>query len=383
MLEFDELIYREPYCSSFDAKVVSCEKKGTHWETILSDTAFYPEGGGQNADHGTINGIVVEDVQKVDGKIIHYMNGSVEKDSMVHGAIDWDRRFDAMQNHTGEHILSGLVHQKYGYDNVGFHMGDKIQVDFNGPLTWEQLKELEDEANRIITKDVLLKIWFPDVDAKIKYRSKKELADRIRIVEIPGADVCACCGTHVTRTGEVGMIKILSVMKNRTGVRIELLCGNRCMDYMQKIYDQNRKISGLLSANGLNTASAVEHLLQDNNELHAKYRKLCEDSAIQKASHLPENQKVLFIAEKEMDRITAIKLSTYLVEEKHAGIGVVLVDSGKGIQYYIVSHSIDLRTHVKEWNAKLNGRGGGKADMIQGFFQAINEEIEEVIQQSI
>ncbi len=204
-----ERLYNEDaYIREFDAEVISCTEAGTGYEVLLDRSAFFPEGGGQPADTGTLGNARVLDVQERRGEVVHMTDRALLPGSTVHGAIDWDRRFERMQEHSGEHIVSGLIHRKYGYDNVGFHMGEEIRLDLSGVLTWDELMDIEREANEIVFLDVPLHIWIPGEEelSRTDYRSKKELSGDVRLVEIPGADICACCGTHVKRTGEIGPI---------------------------------------------------------------------------------------------------------------------------------------------------------------------------------
>ena len=196
MNEMNELFYKDSYMKEFDAIVLSCEKGKKGYEIILDDTAFYPEGGGQPGDHGSLGNVKVLDVHRKEGRIIHYTDGPLEVGQKVHGIIDWERRFDLMQNHSGEHIYSGLVHKNFGYDNVGFHMDDVVTVDFNGVMTWEEALDMERKANQLISENRETKILLPSPEElkEIPYRSKIELNDTVRIVEFPEGDICACCG---------------------------------------------------------------------------------------------------------------------------------------------------------------------------------------------
>ena len=217
----------------------------------MNQTAFYPEGGGQPSDTGTLNGVKVLHVCEKGEEIIHELEAPLEEGTLAEGIIDWQKRYDNMQQHTGEHIFSGLVHKHFGYDNVGFHMGtDEVTVDFNGIITQEQLDALEDEANQLIYDNVSVHVFYPSKEEleQLDYRSKKELTGVVRIVEIPGGDICACCGTHVETTGEVGIIKLRTMINYKGGVRISMLCGRRALiDYRERLKDEIR-ISNLLSA---------------------------------------------------------------------------------------------------------------------------------------
>ena len=381
MEEMCELFYRDPYIRSFSATVVSCiEHKGA-WLTVLDDTAFYPEGGGQEADHGTINGIEVFDVHRKDGKIVHYMKEPVEAGMDVECRIDWDRRFDHMQNHTGEHIVSGLIHKEFGYDNVGFHMGKEIiQIDFNGPLTWEDLMGIELKANQIVMDDVSLHIWCPDKEEldQIDFRSKKELNGTVRLVEVAEADLCACCGTHVASTGEIGLIKILSVAKYKNGVRVEMVSGNRALNLMRKVYNNNRAISASLSAEMLKTAEAVEKTKQESQRKDQLIGSLQSQLLEYRLASFETDQDFLLDEEENMDRVAMIHMAGRMLDEKRAEVAAVLSKQMDGYAYFICSKTVNLAALSKQLNTQLNGRGGGRPDNIQGFFQSDIQTIREV-----
>ena len=224
----EKLYYKDSHCLVFDAVVIDCREEKKGYSVVLDRTAFFPEGGGQLADTGTLGGVRVTDVHEKGGDIRHYTNAPLTVGECVHGEIDKEQRLRRMQNHSGEHILSGLVHNTYGYDNVGFHMGAECMIiDFSGELSWEQLMELETKANGVVRQNLPLHIWFPN-EAELhalEYRSKLELTENVRIVEIPGVDRCACCAPHVERTGEVGVVKILDSQRHRGGQRVSVICG--------------------------------------------------------------------------------------------------------------------------------------------------------------
>lgn len=382
MEEMNELFYQDPYKRSFQAEVVECIQGKDAWMTVLSDTAFYPEGGGQDADHGTINGIEVFDVHRKDGKIVHYMKDRVLPGTTVSCEIDWQRRFDHMQNHTGEHIVSGLIHQAYGYDNVGFHMGKEIiQIDFNGPLTWDELMEIEEKANQIIMKDIPLNIWCPDKEEldTIDFRSKKELNGTVRLVEVPGGDLCACCGTHVSRTGEIGLIKILSVAKYKGGVRAEMVSGNRAVRYVREVYNNNRSISASLSAEMHTTAEAVEKLKADLQKKDMLIGNLQNQLMEYRLASMEEDQDSLMDVEENMDRVMMIHMADRMMNEKGAKTAAVLSKQADGYAYFICSKTVNLASVSKQINQQLNGRGGGRSDNIQGFFRSDIETIRETL----
>jgi len=303
----------------------------------------------------------------------------MEIGQQVYGIIHWKRRFDQMQQHSGEHILSGLIHKTFGYHNVGFHVGkEAMEVDFDGPITWEELCRLELQANEAIWQDLQLKCWYPEQEElpRIAYRSKKELPWPVRIVEVPGYDSCACCGVHVKHTGEIGIIKVLSCVKFHQGVRIEMLCGKRAFDYLCDVYDQNRQVSQLLSAKRLETAVAAGQLAQQLSK--EKFR----------ASGL---EKRLFsgIAESYVNCEDVVHFENELtpgsVRELADAIadtcsGVAAVFSGSDADGYsvcLISRTGDVRELGKAMNEALNGRGGGKPGAFQGSVKATRAQIEE------
>lgn len=270
MIETRRLYYEDVYTKEFTATVMECREEKKGYRVILDESAFYPEGGGQPSDYGTLGDARVSEVHEKDGELLHYTDKPLKTGETVVGKINWEHRFDLMQQHSGEHIVSGLIHEKYGYDNVGFHMGsDVITIDFNGPLTEVQMEEIEQKVNQKIWENSEVEITYPTAEEleELPYRSKKELTGKVRIVRFPGADLCACCGTHVSHTGEIGMVKLLSVMKFREGVRMEMLCGKRVLDYLNMVGEQNHKVSVQLSAKPDRTAEAVARMQEENFRL--------------------------------------------------------------------------------------------------------------------
>ena len=240
-MDTEKLYDQDAFLREFDAVVTECyEGKDGSCLVTLDRTAFYPEGGGQPADHGVLGGAAVLDVQEREGRVLHTCDRPLPVGRTVRGVIDWDRRFDHMQQHSGEHIVSGMLCAAFSCDNVGFHMGaDTVIIDYNAPMTWEQVLEVEDRANRYIWENHLFRAYYPTPEelAVLSYRSKKAIEGPVRITEFPGADRCACCGTHVAASGQVGLVKFLSCQKLRDGVRLELLCGGRAMEYLSRCWD--------------------------------------------------------------------------------------------------------------------------------------------------
>ena len=380
-MEMNELFYREPYLKEFDSVVLTCEESKQGYVITLEDTLFYPEGGGQPCDFGTLNAIDVIDVQRKNDIVYHTVKEEIPVGTKVHGIIDWKRRFDHMQNHTGEHIVSGIINKHYGYENVGFHMGDVIQIDMSGPLTWEQLMLVEQEANEVIYSNVPVEITYPTKEEleKIPYRSKKELIGKVRIVTIGDADICACCGTHVAYTGEIGLVKILSVIKHKDGVRIEMLSGNRALEFLRKEHEEAQHISQALSAKVLEIDQAVDKLLVSNDQLYLQKKNMADILLEQKINIYEEGASFVLDFEEGMERTSLVNFADKMLKEKNIGTVAICNQERQGYSYIILSQSLNLRDYVKELNTSLNGKGGGKPDIIQGSFQANKEEIKNVL----
>lgn len=383
MTETRRLYYEDVYKKEFTATVVECRERKKGYAVILDESAFYPEGGGQPSDVGMLGDAKVTEVHEKDGELLHYTDKALEVGAKVEGKIDWVRRFDLMQQHSGEHMVSGLIHEAYGYDNVGFHMGsDTITIDLNGPLDEAQLAEIERKTNQKIWEDTQIKIIYPTAEEleKIDYRSKKELTGQVRIVEFPGVDICACCGTHVTHTGEIGMVKLLSVEKFREGVRIEMICGKRVLDYLNMVNDQNHQISVKLSAKMDKTAQAVERLQEENFRLKGQVGQLVDDMCRKEAERYAGSGSVLIFMD-GMDADSVRKLADAVTQTCQGCCAVFSGNADGSYKYAMGEKDGDLRQFTKEMNAKLNGRGGGKPFFVQGSVQASEKEIRNFFEQ--
>lgn len=379
MTDTIRLYYEDVYTKEFQGAVTECRETERGYQILLDRSAFYPEGGGQPCDLGTLNGIRVMDVQEEKGELIHYTERPLEPGTAVEGRIDWDRRFDLMQQHSGEHIVSGLVHAAYGYNNVGFHMGsDVITIDFSGVLDREQLVEIEDKANRKIWENSRVKIFYPEKEElkSLPYRSKKELEGRIRLVEFPGADLCACCGTHVAYTGEIGMVKLLDAENFREGVRVTMISGKRVMDYLNRIHEQNRRISVKLSAKAEETAQAVERLWEENYRLKGRALHMEQELCRTEAERWNGAGNVLLFHE-GLDADGVRRMADAVMQTCGGRCAVFSGDPDEGYKYAVGEKNGDLRQFVKEMNQALNGRGGGRPFFAQGSVKASPEEIRE------
>lgn len=377
MMETRRLYYENVYEKEFEAEVLACREMKNGYQILLNQSAFYPEGGGQPADHGFLNDIEVYDVHEKEEELLHYTKQPLEVGTRVHGKIDWERRFDLMQQHSGEHMVSGLIHEAYGYENVGFHLGsDVITIDLSGPLSAEELAQIEQKVNWKIWENAEVQIAYPSPEElkTIPYRSKKELTGKVRIVTFPGADICACCGTHVTHTGEIGMVKLLSVVKFHEGVRIEMICGMRVLRYLNQVDAQNHSISVKLSAKPEKTAEAVARLYEENARLKVSVSRMEEESfAAEAVKHTGEGNVLLFKAGLEADSVRKL---TDAVMQNCGGRCAVFSDNGDGTYKYAIGEKGgDLRSMTKEMNSVLNGRGGGKPFFVQGSVRADEKAI--------
>ena len=377
-METRKLYYEDCHLAAFSARVVSCEQSEKGWQVVLDATAFYPEGGGQACDLGTLGGVRVLDVREKGETVVHLCDGPLPVGETVEGAIDYERRFDLMQQHSGEHIVSGIVHEWFGYHNVGFHMGaDLVTIDFDGPIPAADLARIELEANRAVWANRALHIWYPSEEElpTVGYRSKRALPWPVRVVEVPGYDKCACCGTHVAMTGEIGIIKLFSCVKFHEGVRIEMACGGRALRYLTAAYEQNRQVSQAFSAKILETGEAARRM---NEQLAAeKFRA----AGLQK-------QVFASVAEGCRDTGNILRFENDLapaqVRELCDAIGQVCggmaaVFSGSdeaGYSYCLMERGGDLRSFNKAMTAALNGRGGGKPEYQQGSVKADRTVIE-------
>ena len=377
-METEKLYYADPFLKEFTATVLDCQAGKNGYTVTLDRTAFYPEGGGQPADHGTLDGTAVTDVHEKNGVIFHNVDRAVEIGKTVSGSIDWARRFDHMQQHSGEHICSGLICGRYGCDNVGFHMGtDIVTIDFNADIPWEELLEIEGQANRYIQEDHPIDIQFhrgAELDA-IDYRSKKPLEGDVRIVAFPGADCCACCGTHVLRSGQVGLVKFLSVQKFREGVRIELLCGQRALDYLSRTWEQAKIIGQHLSVKPVDAAAAVERLEGELSALKMRCAGLEEAVFAGIAAEQAGKGNVLLF-QPPMKPDSVRKLAD-AVSKACGGLAAVFAGEGSHYAYALGrADGQDISAAVKALNGALHGRGGGRNGFAQGSVEAAQSAIE-------
>lgn len=370
----ERLYYKDQYIKDFEAQVISCTEGKNGFEVILDKTAFFPEGGGQPGDKGFIGQAKVLDTIEKGEDVIHICDSAVE--GTVSCALDFDLRFSYMQQHTGEHVFSGIQHSICGFDNVGFHMGEScITVDFNGVVSAEDLAEIEKLSNEAIYKNIPVEAIYPTDDEleNYNYRSKKEIKGQVRLTKIGDVDLCACCGTHVATTGEIGIIKVLSVMNYKSGVRVSLQIGRKAFeDYCEKnasVY----AISNLLCAKTEEVAEAVEKLQLRMKEADFRYNQLKKELFAEKSKNASGKKCCMFDDGASADDA---RIFADMLADK---VGIAAVFSGNdesGYKYAVVSRETDLREIGKALNTTLSGRGGGKPNMIQGSVTASKADIE-------
>ncbi len=374
----EKLFYRDGYMKTFEAAVLSCEQSGDSYKVVLDRTAFFPEGGGQSGDIGTLNGVQVWDTQEKEGIIYHETKEPLPVGEKVEGILDWKERFVRMQQHSGEHIISGLINRIYGYDNVGFHLGkEDVTMDFNGVLTKERMKEIEYLANEAVFRNIEIQVLCPTEEElrDIVYRSKIEIEGQVRIIRIEGYDCCACCAPHLHRTGEIGLIKLTNVQNYKGGVRISMLAGFRALaDYIEK-ETSVKNIAVSFSAKEHEVCDVVEHLKEEKQSLKQEINKLQMQLLSYKAMEIPEGEKAVCLMEEGLSGNEPRELVN-LVLNRNVGICAVFAgNDSDGYRYVIGSRTVDTREAAKIMNEKFHGRGGGKPEMVQGSVVGSGEEI--------
>lgn len=381
-----QLYNQDSHMQTFQGTVLTCKEQAVtdgvttpHYIITLDATVFFPEGGGQPSDVGTLGNVPVLDVQEKDDIIYHTLSAPLTIGEVVTGQIDWTKRFNLMQHHSGEHIISGIVHKNFGYDNVGFHMGSEaITIDFNGNLTESDIRIIELEANQAIYQNLPIEIKYPSAEElqELDYRSKKELTGNIRIVTIPGYDICACCAPHVTLTGEIGCIKITSCEKYKGGVRVSMLCGTSALQDYNTKEKSVTEISVLLSAKPNIISDAVKNLKADNISMKGQISDLQNQLLRYKAEAITEDTESICLFETDLAPNLLRNYGNLLVS-RCSGLCAVFTGSDEnGYKYVLASKSLDVRPISSQINEAFNGKGGGSKEMVQGSVVGNKETLE-------
>ena len=379
----EKLFYQDTRMIDFEATVTECfeDKKCGGWQIVLDRTAFFPEEGGQTADKGTLNEKAVLDVQIKEDIIYHLLAEPIEVGSIVTGYVDWNQRLDFMQQHTAEHILSGLLYKHYGFHNVGFHLSvNEVTMDFDGQLSLEQLREIETKANEIVWKDLPVQAYFPTKEEleNMEYRSKIEIQGDVRIVEIMGVDACACCAPHVSFTGEIGIIKIISAMNHRGGMRLTLLCGNRALKDYSFRQDTFSVLTSMLSAKPEKIIEAVKRLQDEAQTMKNTANQLANQLMEMKLAALPapeETENVLLFV--ELSNMVAVRNTVNDLTTRYSGYCSVFAgNDDDGYNYIVGSSTKDCREIATLLRENFSAKGGGTAPMVQGSVKATEEQLQ-------
>lgn len=399
MTETIKLYDRDAYATEFEADIISCEPNmadDRQFDIILNQTLFFPEEGGQSPDMGILGGYRVVDVQIKNGVITHTVDTSagecceVEKEAElaagvhVQGKIDWRHRFYNMQQHSGEHIFSGIVHSRFGFENVGFHLSDSVvTMDFSGVISPEDIAEVEHEVNVAISKNIPIEVTYPSRDelAQLEYRSKIEIEGQVRIVTVPGYDVCACCAPHVKRTGEIGMLKVMNYQNYKGGIRVSILCGFRALEAFRQKCDIISELMGIFTTNQEALVDNVTKLKAVNQSLKSELGTAKSALLDYKVAELPTDTENAVLFEGGIDTNTARNCVNALVE-KYSGFSAFFMGNDEdGYSFIIGSKNADCNTVAAALRNKLGARGGGKPVMVQGSVKAVKSEIEEVLKE--
>lgn len=376
-----------PYTDSFEARVVSCEAKGENFEVVFDQTLFFPNEGGQDADKGVIivtgvsDEIPVLDISIKDDVIYHVLPVALEPGQSLKGKVDYARRFDYMQQHSGEHVISGLAYSMYGCENVGFHLSERdVTLDFDKLLSDEETRALELKANEWVQKDARVKTYYPDDETLkgLKYRSKKELTGPVRIVEIEGVDLCACCAPHVRSTGEIGVIKFKNWEPHRGGMRITICCGQRAVYDHVGLQDIVSQVSATLSAPPERIPEALKSALEERDRVNDARIRMQERYLKLLLERETETGKNTLIFGEELDTKAMREAVNEAVKGKEGYVGIFSGDDEKGYNFVIGAKDLDCRELAKVLREKLKAGCGGSAPQIQGSIKASALEIREV-----
>lgn len=369
-----------PYVREMDGKITKKEFKDGKTYLQLDKTIFYPNlAGGQPMDYGMINGLEIMKVYEEGDEIIHIVKGEL-KTNRVYMEIDWDRRFDLMQQHSGEHLLASSFYRLFNATNTGIHIGNEINTIniAKAYLTEDEAKQVEFLANKVIQSNFRIKSYTLNRDqlSRIPLRKETSIEDEeIRIIEIENIDYAACCGTHVSNTGEIGIIKILKWYRYKGNIRVEFICGSRALkDYFFKNHYIN-EIGTLLSAQDLDVLNRVNKLYSEKEALEEENKKLRQEL------YKIKGEQLLKEAKKEKDIHFIIKSLTKTDAKE---INIIASDlnknQGKLIQIYSIANdemgqflisrskdlTIDLSDVFEEVSKKIIIKGGGNSQQIQG-----------------
>ncbi len=371
-----------PFQKNFQATVLSCVQADTGYKVLLDQTVFFPEQCGQTSYIGTLGNGKVTDVQIEKDEIVHFTDIAYTVGETVSGEIDWQHRFSNMQQHTGEHLFTGIAHNKFGAENVGFHLSDNtVTLDLNIELDLEKVRYIERLANEAIAEDIPVNAFYPSEEelANIQYRSKKEIDGAIRLVEIPGIDMCACCAPHVKSTGQVGLLKVVSFGKYKGGTRVYIACGFRALD------DYNRKMDILsqtyqtLNCKEDEIPEKVKLLLSDNKQQKFEISEIKAKILMEQIEKYPSEIADVTIFTEDLDAKNMREGVNALVE-KHEGLCAIFSgNDDDGYNFVIGSSTRDCSAIAVGLRELLGAKGGGSKQMAQGSIMATRSQIEQTL----
>lgn len=383
----EKLYDTDSYIKEFSCKVTSLYSDDTTLYVETDRTAFFPEGGGQTSDRGTLGCANVENVQIIEGKLYHFVENSDENVNFftigreISGKIDWKKRFSDMQQHSGEHLFSGFVNSLYGFNNVGFHLGTEVvTLDFDGTLTKEDICKVELLVNKAVWDNLEVKVTFPTEEEleTISYRSKKEIDGQVRLVEFPGVDICACCAPHVKRTGEIGTVQVVAFEKYKGGTRVSILCGERALRDIRHKLDENHKVSVLMSSKEKETAQAVERIKKEKEALDYEITGLKREILALKISSLKDEKRIVIFDSSLKGKM--LQDFTLSLMDKCSEFACCFCGEKGEYRYCLVSDKIDLSPVAKALNEAFSGKGGGRGGIVQGSLKGEEEEIRRVLE---
>lgn len=376
--DFNQLYYQDSYQKEFDAQVLDFLEQHEEKWVHLSQTCFYPLGGGQPGDRGVLilsagetdeEYIKVLDTRWKENKIWHQVNETIAPGTKVHGIIDFERRFDLMQQHSGEHIISGIVNRHFGYQNVGFHISEKeMTFDFNGMLNDEDILKLEIESNDAILKNIPIKvqIFTHEEQKNLSYRSKLDLKEDVRIVTIDGYDQCACAGTHLRMTSEIGLIKIIRKEKYKTGVRLTVLCGHRAFSYFQKLDGLMTQIGRTLSANLDGIMDSLSKQKEEIDTLKQIIHQKNEEWINLYLESLSQDNQHCILENNNFDKSEWKNIAQKIVRQTEGIVSIITSIEEEKYILFMYSESLDLRSFINPLKDALQFKGGGNQNIIQG-----------------
>ena len=372
----NRLYYKDSYCKSFTTQVSKAaqDENGNPY-VILDNTAFYPTGGGQPHDTGTLNGVSVLDVEEVDGEIRHFIAETLDSTKSVEGVIDWERRFDHMQQHAGQHILSAAFMELFNFPTASFHLGkDNVSIDLDAEtVSSEQLEIVEKRANEIILENRPIECKWVTESELTKYPLHKEIVatGEIRLVIIPDYDYNGCGGTHPNTTGQVSSLKILSIEKHRGKTRVHFACGNRVLAQLHRktaiVTDASRSLS--TPEDGIN--AAIEKLLGTNHSLEKELKEAQEALLTFEAKSLLDTQQQGIIKAVFTGRTVQQlqQLARLLVAESDDVIALLIAENEDRLQF-VAARGTSVETSMKQISTAalpiINGKGGGSNAFVQG-----------------